>query len=61
MAQIRETWRVTVPVEQRPTSKQNNLNIDNLFSVTLRDSGVQIALIDGDSYEIVNIIRTGYA
>ncbi len=60
MAQIRETWRVTVPVEQRPTSKQNNLNIDNLFSVTLRDSG-EIALIDGDSYEIVNIIRTGYA
>jgi nitrite reductase (NO-forming) / hydroxylamine reductase len=60
MAEIRETWRVTVPVEQRPTSKQNNINIENLFSVTLRDAG-QIALIDGDTKEIVNVITTGYA
>jgi len=60
MAQIRETWRVTVPVERRPTSKQNNLDIENLFSVTLRDSG-EIALIDGATYQIVSVIRTGYA
>jgi nitrite reductase (NO-forming)/hydroxylamine reductase len=38
----------------------NKLNLDNLFSVTLRDSG-EIALIDGDSKEIVQIIKTGYA
>ncbi|MCC7427815.1 MAG: c-type cytochrome [Alphaproteobacteria bacterium] len=60
MAEIRQTWRVTVPVERRPTSKQNNINIENLFSVTLRDSG-EVALIDGDTYQIVNIIKTGYA
>ncbi|MBV1797953.1 nitrite reductase [Siccirubricoccus sp. G192] len=60
MAEIRETWRVNVPVEQRPTSKQNNINIENLFSVTLRDAG-QIALIDGDTKEIVTVITTGYA
>ena len=30
------------------------------FSVTLRDSG-QVAVIDGDSKEIVNIVDTGYA
>ena len=32
---------------QRPTKQMNKLDIDNLFSVTLRDSG-EIALIDGD-------------
>ena len=38
----------------------NNLNLDNIFSVTLRDAG-QIALIDGDSKKIITIIPTGYA
>lgn len=60
MPQMLETWKVIVPVDQRPTSKQNDYNIDNIFSVTLRDSG-QIALIDGDTKEIVNIVETGYA
>ena len=49
-----------VPVEQRPTEQMNDLDIDNLFSVTLRDAG-QVALIDGATYEIVNIFDTGYA
>ncbi|GAA0594567.1 nitrite reductase [Craurococcus roseus] len=60
MEEIRGTWKVTVPVEQRPTSKQNNINIENLFSVTLRDAG-QVALIDGDTKEIINVVTTGYA
>jgi nitrite reductase (NO-forming)/hydroxylamine reductase len=60
MAQMRETWKVTVPVDQRPTKQMNNLNLDNLFSVTLRDAG-QVALIDGGSYEIVKVLDTGYA
>jgi nitrite reductase (NO-forming)/hydroxylamine reductase len=38
----------------------NDLNLDNLFSVTLRDAG-QVALIDGASYKIVKILDTGYA
>ncbi len=38
----------------------NNLNLENLFSVTLRDAG-EIALIDGDSKKIVSILNTGYA
>ena len=38
----------------------NNINIDNLFSVTLRDAG-EVALIDGDTKQIVTIIKTGYA
>ena len=38
----------------------NQYDIDNLFSVTLRDTG-QVALIDGDSKNIINIVNTGYA
>jgi len=60
MAEMRGSWRLEVPPEQRVTKKMNKYNIDNLFSVTLRDSG-QVALIDGDSKEIINIVKTGYA
>jgi nitrite reductase (NO-forming) / hydroxylamine reductase len=60
LKEIMETWKVIVPVDQRPTEKMNKLDIDNLFSVTLRDTG-EIALIDGASKEIVTIIKTGYA
>ncbi|MFC6688460.1 nitrite reductase [Jhaorihella thermophila] len=60
MAEMRESWKLIVPPEDRPTKKMNDIDIDNLFSVTLRDSG-QVALIDGSSYEIKAIIDTGYA
>jgi nitrite reductase (NO-forming)/hydroxylamine reductase len=60
MKEIKETWKVAVPVDQRPTKKMNSLDIDNLFSVTLRDSG-EIALINGTTKKIEHIIKTGYA
>lgn len=60
MEEIRGTWTVHVPVEDRPTKQENDIDLDNLFSVTLRDSG-QVALIDGHSKEIVQIIESGYA
>ena len=60
MADMMETWEVQVPVEDRPTEKLNDYNIENIFSVTLRDAG-EIALIDGDTKEIITIIKTGYA
>lgn len=60
MAQMREAWKVLVPVADRPTRKMNKYNIDNIFAVTLRDAG-QIALIDGDTKDIISIIETGYA
>lgn len=60
MKEMEETWQVNIPVEKRPKKQMNNLNLKNLFSVTLRDAG-EIALIDGDSKEIVSIISTGYA
>ncbi len=60
MAQMKETWRVIVPPAQRPTKKMNNYNIENIFSTTLRDTG-EVALIDGDTKKIINIVKTGYA
>jgi nitrite reductase (NO-forming) / hydroxylamine reductase len=60
MADMKSTWKVIIPPEKRPTKKMNNYNIANIFSTTLRDSG-EIALIDGDSKKIINIIKTGYA
>jgi nitrite reductase (NO-forming)/hydroxylamine reductase len=60
MKEMRETWNVIVPVDKRPTKQMNSLNLDNIFSVTLRDTG-EVALINGDTKEIVTIIKTGYA
>jgi nitrite reductase (NO-forming)/hydroxylamine reductase len=55
-----DSWKVIVPVDQRPKKQMNKLNLKNIFSVTLRDTG-EVALIDGDTKEIVNIVKTGYA
>ena len=60
MKEMKASWKVVVPPDKRPTKQMNNLNLENLFSVTLRDTG-QIALIDGDSKKIVGVIKTGYA
>ncbi len=60
MPEMKATWKVVVPPEQRPKKKMNNYNIDNIFSTTLRDTG-EVALIDGDTKKIINIVKTGYA
>ncbi|MBT9303010.1 nitrite reductase [Pseudomonas sp. TAE6080] len=60
MAETLKTWKVLVKPEDRPKKQLNTLNLENLFSVTLRDDG-KIALIDGDSKKIVKLIDTGYA
>ncbi len=60
MEDMKATWKVIVPPDKRPKKQMNKLNLANLFSVTLRDTG-QVALIDGDSKKIVTIVDTGYA
>jgi len=60
MADMKKTWKVQVAPKDRPTKKMNKFNIENIFSTTLRDTG-EIALIDGDTKQIINIIKTGYA
>ena len=60
MPEMKESWKIHIPVKDRPKKPQHNRNMENFFSVTLRDSG-QVAIIDGDTKEIVNIVETGYA
>ncbi|MFO1222619.1 MAG: cytochrome D1 domain-containing protein [Burkholderiaceae bacterium] len=60
LEQMKASWKLIVPPAQRPTKKMNSYNIDNIFSTTLRDTG-EVALIDGDSKKIINIVKTGYA
>lgn len=60
MKDMKDSWKVVIPPEKRPTKKMNKYNISNFFAVTLRDSG-EVAIIDGDTKEIVNIVKTGYA
>ena len=60
MKEMMASLKVAVPPSQRPKKKMNNLDLANLFSVTLRDTG-EIALIDGATKKIVKILKTGYA
>lgn len=60
MADMKKTWKVIVEPKNRPKKKLNNYNIENIFSTTLRDTG-EVALIDGDTKQIINIVKTGYA
>ena len=60
IADMKASWKLIVPVDQRPTKQMNKLNLKNVFSVTLRDSG-EVALIDGDTKKIESIVKTGYA
>ncbi|MCB1437316.1 MAG: c-type cytochrome [Rhodobiaceae bacterium] len=57
---IKATWKLIIPVDKRPTKKMNKLDLDGLFSVTLRDTG-EIALIDGKTKKIEQVITSGYA
>jgi len=60
LKEMESTWRLAVPPDERPKQKLNDYDIDNVFSVTLRDAG-QVALIDGNSKQIITTIETGYA
>jgi nitrite reductase (NO-forming) / hydroxylamine reductase len=55
-----DSWKLLVPPDQRPKSQQNKINLKNVFAVTLRDTG-ELALIDGDTKLIWQILKTGYA
>jgi nitrite reductase (NO-forming)/hydroxylamine reductase len=60
MGDMKKSWKVLVAPDKRPKKKENAYNIDNIFATTLRDTG-EVALIDGDTKKIINIVRTGYA
>ncbi len=60
MKEMLGTWSMNVAPKDRPKKKMNNYNLENMVSVTLRDAG-KVALIDGDTKEILEVIKTGYA
>ena len=60
LADMQATWKLLVPPDQRPKTQQNKINLKNVFAVTLRDTG-ELALIDGDTKQIWQILNTGYA
>jgi nitrite reductase (NO-forming)/hydroxylamine reductase len=60
LPEMTASWNLIIKPEDRPTAPQHDRNIENFFSVTLRDAG-QVAIIDGDTKEIFSIVPTGYA
>ena len=57
---MKDSWKLLIPVDQRPTKQMNKVNLKNVFAITLRDAG-KLALVDGDTHEIWKILDTGYA
>ncbi|WP_332674602.1 cytochrome D1 domain-containing protein [Aromatoleum sp.] len=57
---MKNSWKLLVPVAERPKKQMNNINLKNVFAVTLRDAG-KLALIDGDTHKIWKVLDTGYA
>lgn len=60
LQQMKDSWQLLVPVDNRPSQPQTTRDWQNYFIVTLRDAG-QVAVIDGDTYEIVSQVDSGYA
>ncbi len=60
LAEMKKTWKVYIPPEKHPKKPQHNRNWQNFMGVILRDVG-KVAIIDGDTKEIVNVVDTGFA
>ncbi|GAB1575991.1 cytochrome D1 domain-containing protein [Bordetella petrii] len=57
---MKDSWKLLVPVAERPKKQMNKVNLKNVFAITLRDAG-KLALVDGDNHKIWKILDTGYA
>lgn len=60
MNDIKKTWKLHVAPDKRPNKPMHKRNWENFFAVILRDAG-QIAIIDGDTKEIVSVQNSGFA
>ena len=60
MAEIKNSWKLIIPVADRPSKPQHKRNIDNYFGVIMRDAG-KVAIIDGDTKEKIAVLKTGFA
>jgi nitrite reductase (NO-forming)/hydroxylamine reductase len=57
---IRESWNLAIPVAERPSEPQHDRDWENFFGVILRDAG-KVAIFDGDTHELINVLHTGFA
>ncbi len=60
LSEIQTSWDLQIPVANRPTQPMTSRNWENYFGVILRSAG-QVAIVDGDTYEQLAIIPTGFA
>ena len=60
MKEMMDSWAVHIPIEERPGKPPKGKNWQNYFGVVLRDAG-KVAIIDGDTKEILSIIDSGFA
>lgn len=60
MADVKESWKLHIPVAERPTKPQHKRNIDGYIGVIMRDAG-KVAIIDGETYESLVVLETGFA
>ena len=58
--EMKATWKLIVPVADRPTKPVTKRNINNFFGVIMRDAG-KVAIIDGDTKEKIVVLKTGFA
>lgn len=60
MEQMKGSWKVHTEVSKRPKKPETKRNWKNYMGVVMRDVG-QVAIIDGDTKELVNIVKSGFA
>jgi len=60
LEEIKNSWKLVIPVADRPTKPQHKRNINNYFGVIMRDAG-KVAIIDGDTKEKIVVLKTGFA
>ncbi len=60
MKAMKKSWKVHVPVKDRPTSAPEGKNWQNYFGVVMRDAG-KVAVVDGDTKEVLSVIPSGFA
>jgi len=60
LQEMTDSWKLIIPVADRPTKPEHSRNIDNYFGVIMRDAG-KVAIIDGDTKEKLVVLPTGFA
>ncbi len=58
--EIKKSWKLIIPVADRPAKPEHTRNIKNFFGVIMRDAG-KVAIIDGDTKEKLAVLKTGFA